>query len=171
MTVIRHLGQAVAAALMAALFLVFVLQIAVRYAGRSSALVEALPPLDPIGYGWTLELCLLLWIWLVFWGNAFVVRDADHVRFDILQNAVGPRTRRVFGILCALAVAGALLAAIGPTWDKFAILRLKRTATLSQVFGDWIRMRDVYAVFPLFLLVVGLRQLWSAWRLARGRDG
>ena len=169
---LSRIGQSVAAALMAAMFLTFVVQITVRYTARLPGVAEAVPLLDPSLYGWTLEFCLLLWVWLVFWGNAFVVREQDHVRFDILYLAVSPRLRRGFAILAGLVIAAGLLASIGPTWEKFHILRLKKTATLSHVFGDWIRMRDIYAVYILFLGAVGLRYLWAVWSAFRhGVDG
>jgi C4-dicarboxylate transporter DctQ subunit len=49
------------------------------------------PFLEPTRYGWTLEFCLLLWVWMIFAGCAFVVRDEDHVTFDVLYNNVRPR--------------------------------------------------------------------------------
>jgi len=164
---LRTLAQAVAAAFMALMFLTFVLQIAVRYLARVEGLAQAVPLFDPSRYGWTLEFCLLLWVWLVFWGNAFVVRPRDHVTFDILYLAVRPSVRRWFAIIAGLAICIGLIASIGPTWEKFHILRLKKTATLSQVFGDWIRMRDIYSVYFLFLAVVGARYGWAVWRAFR----
>lgn len=164
---LSRIAQGVAAALMAAMFLTFVLQITVRYTARLPGVAEAVPLLDPSLYGWTLEFCLLLWVWLVFWGNAFVVREQDHVRFDILYLAVSPGLRRWFAIIAGLAIAVGLLASIGPTWEKFHILRLKKTATLAHVFGDWIRMRDIYVVYILFLGVVALRYFWAVWRAFR----
>ena len=166
-TTLMRAAQGVAAALMAAMFLTFVLQITVRYSARMPGLAEAIPLLDPSRYGWTLEFCLLLWVWLVFWGNAFVVREQDHVRFDILYLAVSPRLRRWFAITAGLAIAIGLLASIGPTWEKFHILRLKKTATLGHVFGDWVRMRDIYVVYILFLAAVALRYFWAVWSAFR----
>jgi C4-dicarboxylate transporter DctQ subunit len=166
-TNLSRVAQGVAAALMAAMFLTFVLQITVRYTARLPGLAEAAPFLDPSHYGWTLEFCLLLWVWLVFWGNAFVVREQDHVRFDILYLAVPTGLRRWFAIVAGLAIAIGLLVSIGPTWEKFYILRLKKTATLGHVFGDWIRMRDVYVVYIMFLGAVGLRYLWAVWTAFR----
>lgn len=164
LTLLRRAAETVAALMMAALFACFVLQIVVRYTGRATWIAEAAPVLDPVHYGWTLELCLALWVWLVFWGCAFVVRADDHVTFDILRERAGPRMRRAFLWVGALAVGAALWISVAPTWDKFHILRLKRTATLEGVFGDWIRMRDVYAIYMLFLLAVPLRLVWGAWR-------
>ena len=165
----RHAMEAVAAALMAAMFLTFVLQIAVRYTARIPAIADAVPLLEPALYGWTLELCLALWVWIVFLGCAFVVREEDHVTFDMLSGAVPTGVRRLFVIVGGTAVAVGMFAAIEPTWGKFAILRLKRTATLGDLFGDWIRMRHVYAVYVAFLLAVGLRYAWSVLNAVRGR--
>ncbi|WP_318327014.1 TRAP transporter small permease [Sulfitobacter sp. D35] len=159
--------ESVAAAMMAAMFLTFILQIAVRYTARIPGIAERLPLLDPTRYGWTLEFCLALWVWLVFWGNAFIVRERDHVTFDVLYNHVRPATRRWFAIIGAVVICIGLLWSLEPTWSRFAILRLKKTATLSQLFGDWIRMRHIYAIYALFLIVVALRYAWRAgyvWR-------
>jgi C4-dicarboxylate transporter DctQ subunit len=164
---LKHFAQATAAAMMAAMFATFVLQIVVRYSARLEWLPERFPILDPTLYGWTLEFCLLLWVWLIFWGNAFVVRAQDHVTFDILFFAVRPSIRRWFMIISGVAICVALALSIEPTWSKFYILRLKKTATLSNLFGDWIRMRDIYAIYIFFLIAVSLRYAFAAYRAIR----
>ncbi len=164
---LSHFAQAVAAAMMATMFATFILQIVIRYSARLEWLPAKFPLLDPTLYGWTLEFCLLLWIWLVFWGNAFVVRERDHVTFDILYHTVRPAVRRWFIIISGVAVCVALVLSIEPTLSKFYILRLKKTATLSSVFGDWIRMRDVYSIYIFFLVAVALRYGWAAYHAIR----
>lgn len=164
---LRHFAEAVAAAMMALMFLTFILQIIIRYSARLEWLHIRFPILDPTAYGWTLEFCLLLWVWLVFWGNAFIVRERDHVTFDILFHAVRPKVRRWFIIISGVAICVGLLASVEPTLSKFYILRLKKTATLSSVFGDWIRMRDIYSIYIFFLVAVGLRYAYSAYRAIR----
>ncbi|WP_424927816.1 TRAP transporter small permease [Amaricoccus tamworthensis] len=167
LAVLGRAAEAVAAAMMAAMFLTFILQITIRYTARLDGLAESFPLLDPTRYGWTLEFCLLLWVWLIFWGNAFVVRDRDHVTFDILFNWVRPAVRRWFVIIFGVAISVGLILSIEPTWSKFFILRLKKTATLSAVFGDWIRMRDIYSVYIFFLVAVALRYAWAVYRAVR----
>lgn len=159
--------ETVAAALMAALFATFILQITIRYTAPLGWIAEWFPLLAPGRFGWTLEFCLVLWLWIVFWGNAFVVREQDHVTFDMLYDRVGPGLRKWFAIIGAVIVSVALIWSLEPTWERLQILRLKKTATLSALFGDWIRMRHVYAIYALFLVVVAARYAWRAWSVAR----
>lgn len=166
---LRRLSEAVAALFMALMFATFILQIAVRYGARVEGLTEALPILDPSRYGWTLEFCLALWVWLIFWGNAFVVRRQDHVTFDLLYQVVPRGVRRVFLVVTGLAIGVGLLASIEPTWSRFAILRLKQTATLGDLLGSGVRMRDIYAIYIIFLVAVGLRALWAVVEALRNR--
>ena len=164
---VSRAAEFIAAMLMAAMFAAFLIQITIRYTARLSWVAETFPFLAPDLYGWTLEFCLLMWVWLVFWGNAFVVRERDHVTFDSVYGAVAPPVRKWFAIVGGIAVSVALIASIPETWDRFAILRLKRTATLDAVFGDWIRMRHIYAIYILFMVAVALRYAWRAWHIYR----
>lgn len=160
-------AEAVAAAMIATMFLTFLLQIAIRYSARLEWIADRFPFLDPSHFGWTLELCLALWVWLIFWGNSFVVRDRDHVTFDILYTHVRPEVRKWFIVISAASICVGLLWSLEPTWGKFHILRLKKTATLSSLFGDWIRMRHVYSIYALFVLAVSLRYGWRVWKTLR----
>ena len=141
-------SEAVAAALLAALFVTFMLQIVSRYVMD-----------DP--YGWTLELCLTLWVWIVFFGCATIVRDRDHVTFDILYLAVPRTIRRVLALISAAAIATGLLWSLLPTWDYIDFLAIKRSATLG------IPMRTVFAIYGFFLVVVALRYAWGFVQILR----
>ena len=78
---LRAAAEGVVAAMLAAMFLTFVLQIFSRYIMN-----------QPIG--WTLEVCLTLWLWLVFWGCAFVVRHDEHVAVRVIEALVDHRRVR-----------------------------------------------------------------------------
>lgn len=145
-----HSGaEGVAGLMLLAMFVTFLLQILSRYVLNAP-------------FGWTLELCLLLWVWLVFWGNAFVVRDSDHVTFDLLYVAAPHRVRRVLSLVAALAIALGLLWSFLPTADWIDFLRRKRSATLPGV-----RMGYVYSIYLLFLVAVAARYLWRAVHVLR----
>ncbi|MEO1115784.1 MAG: hypothetical protein AAFY05_25800 [Pseudomonadota bacterium] len=38
---------------------------------------------------------------------------------------------------------------------------------LGTLFGDWIRMRDLYVVYMLFLAAVSARYFWTVWQAFR----
>ena len=54
----QRISESISAAMLAALFIAFILQIFSRYILN-----------DPIS--WTVEACLTIWVWLVFWSNSF----------------------------------------------------------------------------------------------------
>ena len=160
--IFRGAAESVAALMMAAIFCTFILQIAVRYAVGSPWFVSATGGIvDAVRFGWTVEFILALWLWTIFWGNAFVVHDSDHVTFDIIYNSVGKRARTVLAIIGALIVVTALWSSIGPTYDRMKLLRLKSSATLP------VKMLPIYSIYFLFLAVVGLRYLWRTVDLLR----
>ncbi len=138
----------IAAAMLAAMFLTFVLQIFSRYV-----------LLEP--FGWTLELCLALWVWIVFWGNAFIVRERDHVSFDILYLAVPRKARQILALVSAAAIVVAMAWSFLPTWDYIDFLKIKKSATLK------IPMRTIFAIYGIFMIAVALRYAWRFVRILR----
>ena len=62
--------------LLAVIFVAFIIQIVFRYAFN-------------LPVGWTSDLAVAAWLWLVLWGAAFVLKDEDEIRFDLLSSAVG----------------------------------------------------------------------------------
>ena len=58
------------------MFVAFIVQIVFRY-------------LFNFPIGWTSELTVIAWLWLVLWGAAFVVKESEEIRFDLIYGAVG----------------------------------------------------------------------------------
>ncbi|MGL5448343.1 MAG: TRAP transporter small permease [Rhabdaerophilum sp.] len=141
----------IAALLLGALFIVFLIQIGARYVFNAPAL-------------WTLEACLTLWLWVVFWGGAFVLQEKDHVRFDMLYLSVSKRTQRVFALISAIAIAAGMLAALPATWSYIDFYQIKRSAVLG------IRLDIVFSIYGVFAIMMVLQYFWRAWLLTRGAD-
>jgi C4-dicarboxylate transporter, DctQ subunit len=139
----------VAVGLLTVMFLTFILQIASRYVFN-----------NPIG--WTVELCLTMWLWAVFWGSAFVLTEQDHVKFDILYLAGSARVRRVFAFVSAIAILAGFLAALPATFDYITFYKIKKSATLR------IRLDYVFSVYGIFAVAIIVRYALRAWHLARG---
>ena len=146
---LRHLTEAVAAAMLAALFLVFLVQIGARYVLN-------------VPMGWTVEVCLTLWLWLVFWGGGFCLRPADHIRFDVLYLSVSRPTQRLFGGLAALLIIAAFAISFLPTLDYVSFYKIKRSGTLG------IRLHYVFSIYLLFMVVVMARYGGVLYRFLKG---
>ena len=78
---LRRRAENLAALMLAIMFVAFILQIVFRY-------------LLDFPIGWTSELTIIMWLWLVLWGAAFVLRESEEIRFDLLYVSVGTRARR-----------------------------------------------------------------------------
>lgn len=139
----------VAVALLTAMFVAFMLQIFARYV---------------INYpiGWTLEVCLTTWLWLVFWNSAFVLTERDHVTFDLLYLIVNRRMQRVFALVSAVAIVAGFLAALPATLDYITFYKIKKSATLH------IRLDIVFSVYGMFAVATIVRYAWHIWRLLHG---
>jgi TRAP-type C4-dicarboxylate transport system permease small subunit len=150
-TGLRHFAEGVAAAMLAALFAVFLVQIAARYFLN-------------VPMGWTVEVCLTLWLWLVFWGGAFCLRPSDHIRFDVLYLSFGRPTQRIFGAIAALAIVVAFAVSFLPTVEYVAFYKIKRSNTLG------IRLHYIFSIYILFMIVVIARYGGVIWRFLRGAE-
>ena len=91
-------AENVLAAMLAVMFVAFILQIVFRY-------------LLNFPIGWTNELSVILWLWLVLWGAAFVVTrgGGDPLRPDLRARS-GRATRRVMFLIAAASLIVALRA-------------------------------------------------------------
>lgn len=143
-----RLTQAIAAAMLAAMFLTFLLQIFSRYVLQAP-------------FGWTLELCLILWVWIVFFGCAFNVRERDHVTFDIFYLAAPRRIRRILALIASGAIVAGMAWAYLPTWDYVDWMAMRRTSTVENPFtGDRIRLKWIFIVYMIFMTAVIARYAW-----------
>jgi C4-dicarboxylate transporter DctQ subunit len=138
----------VAVLLIAAMFVSFLLQIAFRYVLNR--------PL-----GWTEEVTVLCWVWVVLWGASFVVADADEVRFDIVYNAVPVAVRRVFAIVASVALIVLLALSLPATWRYVAFMHREHSAYLKIPFDV---LYSIYVVFAAVAIVRQGRVAWRAWR-------
>ena len=146
---LRRRAENVAVALLAAMFAAFIIQIAFRY-------------LLNFPIGWTSELTVATWLWIVLWGAAFVLREREEIRFDLIYSAVGRRTRRGFAIVTALALVGLYGFSLPASVDYVAFMKVQSTTYLK------IRYDHLYSIFVIFAVAIIARYLWILWRALRG---
>ena len=135
---LRNLGrwlyrraENVLAAMLAAMFAAFLLQIVFRY-------VLNLP------IGWTNEISVILWIWLVLWGAAFVVREEEEIRFDLFYASAPPRVRRIMFLIGAAALVALYAISFTAVLDYVTFMKVEKIGLPED---------------PLRLAVLDLRRL------------
>ncbi len=144
-------AEAVAALMLAVMFVSFLITILLRYVLNWQS-------------GWAAELSAVMWVWLVLWGAAFVLREREEIRFDIIYGSVRPGVRRVFTVLTAAGVVSLFLLSLPAVWDYVTFMKVQSTSYL-RIRYDWL-----YAIYIIFAVAVILRYLWLGACALRGQD-
>jgi TRAP-type C4-dicarboxylate transport system permease small subunit len=151
LTWLRARAENVLVLLLAVMFLAFMVQIVFRY-------------LLNFPIGWTSELSTVAWIWLVLWGAAFVLREDEEIRFDLIYGSVGARVRRAMVIAMAAIVVVLYGMSLPAVVDYVTFMKVQETSYLD------IRFDYLFAIYVVFAVASIGRYLWLGWRAMRG-DG
>lgn len=135
--------------LLAIIFVAFIAQIVLRYVFNW-----------PVG--WTTELSLAAWLWLVLWGAAFVLKDEDEIRIDLLT-ARGTKTwRRVATGIAALAVIVLFAMSLRASYEYVSFMKVEKSSYLG------IRMDVTYSIYLVFAVAVIARSVRHLVQAVRG---
>ena len=148
---LQRRAENIAAGLLAVMFAAFVVQVVFRY-------------LLNFPVGWTSELTVVMWLWLVLWGSAFVLREREEIRFDLIYGAVGRRARIAMAFVFAVAIVVLYGVSLKPSFDYVSFMKVEKSSYLK------IRMDWLYSIYLIFLVAIIARYLWLLWQLLRGRD-
>ena len=146
----RRRAENFAAAMLGVMFAAFILQIVFRY-------------LLNLPIGWTHEVSVIMWLWLVLFGSAFVIRESEEIRFDIIYGAVGAGPRRVMAGVTAAALIVLFSLSLPAVIDYVAFMKVQKTAYLK------IRFDYLYAMYVVFAVAMIVRYLWLGWQAIWGR--
>jgi TRAP-type C4-dicarboxylate transport system permease small subunit len=144
-------AENIAAGFLAVMFVAFVAQIVFRY-------------LFNFPIGWSSELTVVCWLWLVLWGSAFVLTEQEEIRFDLLYGAVGPRVRIAMAIVFSLAIIVLYGVSLKPSFAYVSFMKVEKSSYL-HIRLDWL-----FSIYIVFLVAVIARYLWLLSRLLRGED-
>lgn len=148
---LHSMAEAVPAILLATMFLCFIIQVFMRY------VVD-----KPVG--WTVEVCVIAWLWILLWGQSVSAEESDEIRFDILYGAVPPQVRRWFRVIFSMLLVGIYAWSLPALWDYVTFMKIQETSYLDIGF-NW-----VYSVVILFSVVSILRYGVIFWSALRNRD-
>ena len=142
-------SKIIAATLLAALFVTFLLQIFSRYVLNSP-------------FGWTLELCRILWVWIVFFCCAFLVQEKDHVKFNLIYSASSNKSKFIMSIVSCLAIVAIMGWALLPTMDYIDWMKMRKTSTVRfPITGEKIKLSYVFSIYGIFMISLIVHYIWK----------
>jgi len=144
-------AENIAALMLVVMFVAFIVQVAFRYLLNF-----------PIGSA--SELTIIMWLWVVLWGAAFVLREEEEIRFDIVYGMVGRQTRRVMTILSAIALILIYGISLPAAWDYVMFMKVQKSSYLH------IRYDVLYFIYIIFSASVIVRYVWILCTAVRGRN-
>ena len=148
---LQRRAENVAAGLLAVMFVAFILQIVFRY-------------LFNFPIGWSTELTILTWVYLVLWGSAFVLTEKEEIRFDLIYGSVGPRARIAMAVIFSISIVVLYSIALPATWSYVSFMKVEKSSYLK------IPLHWLYSIYLVFCVAVIVRYLWLLSRLLRGKD-
>lgn len=137
------------ALILASLFITFLIQIVFRY-------FLNLP------LGWTIEFVSIAWLWGILFGYAFVTRDEEIIRLDIVYGAMPVGAQRVLDAVTGLVCAGIFLWSLPNVWEYVTFMKIEKTAYMRIPF-DY-----VFSIYIPFAIAVSIRCLINVWQAIRG---
>jgi TRAP-type C4-dicarboxylate transport system permease small subunit len=145
-------AENIAVLMLAVMFAAFLIQIAFRYLLNWPS-------------GWASELTIIMWLWLVLWGAAVVLREEEEIRFDVVWSSVGRRTRKVMAALTAMALIFLYARSLPAVWDYVTFMKVQETAYLD------IRFDVLFSVYIIFAVAALARYGWLLTQALRRGGG
>jgi len=143
---LRQLADWIACAMFAAVFVIFNYKIFTRYFEHDEAV-------------WADEVLVILFIWIIFWANAFLVRDREQITFDLVYRLLPATAQRFTALVRAVLVGGIFALALPGSLDYIRFLWREHTPVLN------LPLDIVYSCFGIFLVAVIVRSVVSAAKL------
>jgi TRAP-type C4-dicarboxylate transport system permease small subunit len=143
---LRQLADWIACAMFAAVFVIFNYKIFTRYFEHDEAV-------------WADEVLVILFIWIIFWANAFLVRDKEQITFDLVYRLLPTTAQRYTALVRAVLIGGIFAWALPGSLDYIRFLWREHTPVLI------LPLDVVYSCFGIFLVAVIVRSTVSAAKL------
>ena len=138
---LRRRAENVMVALLSVMFATFIIQIFARYVLN-----------HPVG--WSEEVIITTWLWTVLWGAAFVISEADEIRFDIIYSKLSEPTRRVLTIISGIVLVALYGISLPASYAYVSFMKVERSAYLH------VPINLMYSVYIMFLVACIGRYCW-----------
>src|SRR3977135_4116247 len=114
---LRRRAENIAVILLSTMFACFIIQIFFRYVLN-----------NPVG--WTEEVVITMWLWTVLWGAAFILGEAEEIRFDIIYSNISENARRVCTVLTGSVLVFIYGISLPASYKYVTFMKVERSAYL-----------------------------------------
>src|SRR3954447_2964787 len=128
---LRRRAENIAVALLSVMFVSFIIQIFFRYVLN-----------NPVG--WTEEVIITAWLWTVLWGAAFILSEAEEIRFDIIYSNISENVRRVFTVMTGSVLVFLYGISLPASYSYVSFMKVERSAYLHVPIN---LMYSIYIIF------------------------
>lgn len=146
---LRRRAEDVSVALLTIMFAVFIIQVFFRYVLN-----------NPVG--WSEEVIITTWLWTVLWGAAFVLREEEEIRFDIVYSNISENARRVLNAITGIVLIVIYLVSLPAAYRYVSFMKVERSAYL-HIPINWL-----YSVFVIFSVACILRYCYLVYNAVIG---
>jgi C4-dicarboxylate transporter DctQ subunit len=138
---LRRRAENVMVALLSVMFATFIIQIFARYVLN-----------HPVG--WSEKVIITAWLWTVLWGAAFVISEAEEIRFDIIYSALSDRTRRILTVITGIVLVALYSISLPASYSYVSFMKVERSAYLH------VPIDVMYSIYVIFLVASISRYVW-----------
>jgi len=143
---LNRVAELASALLFAAMFAAFVIQVVSRYVFDA-----------PVS--WTLEICSITYVWIVFFAAGTIVTVRQHITFDMLYGALTAPWRRAAAIFTTTSLLLIFTVCLPPVLNYIRFVARNHTLILN------IRLDLIYSCFAIFMVGAILGAALRLWRL------
>jgi TRAP-type C4-dicarboxylate transport system permease small subunit len=146
---LRRRAENIAVALLSIMFASFIIQIFFRYILNS-----------PVQ--WTEEVIVTTWLWTVLWGAAFILSEAEEIRFDIIYSNISEGLKRLFTVITGIALIFLYGISLPASFSYVKFMKVERSAYLH------VPIDLLYSIYVIFVAACICRYCWLVVHAIRG---
>ena len=106
---------------------------------------------------WSEELARYIFIWMIWLGTSVSMKQKEHIRMDMLMNAVHGKGKLVLELVSSIIMLAFCIFLVKYGWDLVASMMSRGNKSVALRLPMWI----VYSSLPFSQLIVSLRLIGS----------
>jgi C4-dicarboxylate transporter, DctQ subunit len=114
--------------------------------------------------GWTSEISVITWLYIVLLGSALWLRENDEIKIDLLSGMISRRGLRIVSAFTALAILALYIMSYPAIW-KYVTFMWREKTDYMKIRFDWL-----YSVYLIFAAGIIIRYAAHLVDAILGRD-